>query len=198
MNITGSGATGNVVEGNAIGVDATGEVALSTAAYGVLINFNAANNTIGGTASAARNVISGNAFGVGMANSATGNVVEGNYIGTDSSGAAAVANGRGVIVSLSAFGNTIGGSIAGAGNVISGNTTYGLDFKTNANTNTIAGNYIGVNAAGTAALANGLYGILFEASVNGNTIGGTTAGAGNVISGNTSVGVEIRGCWSDG
>ena len=62
-------------------------------------------NTIGGTTTAARNVISGNAFcgvyisGVGAASgySATSNIIQGNYIGTFADGTGSVetsGNGR--------------------------------------------------------------------------------------------------------
>ena len=56
-------ATRNVVEGNYIGTDVTGTVALANALAGVAITAStipASNNTIGGTTPAARNVISGN------------------------------------------------------------------------------------------------------------------------------------------
>ncbi len=101
---------------------------------------------------------------------------------------------------LSAFGNNPDRRNNGGRTATSSaaTTTYGLDFLTNANANTIDGNYIGVNAAGTAALANGIDGIIFEAGVHDNIIGGATAGAGNVISGNTSVGVELRGTGTTG
>ena len=56
--------------------------------------------------------------------------------------------------------------------------------------NTIQGNYIGTNAAGTGALAN-QSGYLLDSGSNNNTIGGTAAGAGNLISRNTAYGVGI-------
>ena len=49
--------------------------------------------------------------------------------------------------------------------------------------NTIVGNYIGTNPAGTAALANG-NGVYLFAPSNGNTVGGTTPEDRNLISGN--------------
>src|SRR5207245_2002030 len=58
--------------------------------------------------------------------------------------------------------------------------------------NLIKGNFIGTNAAGTAALANFGNGITISNSAD-NTIGGNVSGAGNVISGNNQVGVEITG-----
>ena len=63
VNITGAGATGNVVQGNYIGTDITGTVDLGNTNDGVLINSGAANNTIGGAAAGAGNLISGNNSG---------------------------------------------------------------------------------------------------------------------------------------
>ena len=58
------------------------------------MQINSANNRVGGTASAQRNVISGNqGTGVFITGAgATGNVVQGNYIGTDLNGTSAVPN----------------------------------------------------------------------------------------------------------
>ena len=86
----------------------------------------------------------------------TGNddLIESSYIGTDSTGTKAMGNGEaGVAVIGGGTDNTIGGTTAGAGNVISGNAGDGVD-DIGANSNLIAGNWIGTNADGTAALAN--------------------------------------------
>ena len=80
------GSSGNVVQGNLIGTDASGTTALGNQ-YGVYIT-GSSDNTIGGAAAGAGNVISGNirdgVFILGDSNS-----VQGNYIGVDKSG-----NGR--------------------------------------------------------------------------------------------------------
>ncbi len=70
----------NIVQGNLIGTDVTGTVALPNAAGA---NISGGNfNLIGGTTPAARNIISGN-FGNGIyfTDSAELNTVQGNYIG---------------------------------------------------------------------------------------------------------------------
>ena len=54
----------------------------------------------------------------------------------------------------SGFNNTIGGTAPGAGNVISGNVTYGLRLQGTGG-NTIEGNFIGTDRTGTKALGNG-------------------------------------------
>ena len=62
---------------------------------------------------------------------------------------------------------------------------------------TIASNFIGTTPAGTAAFHNASAGIEINGASN-NTIGGTTAGAGNLISGNTGYGIMIDGTASTG
>ena len=109
----------------------------------------------------------------------------------DAAGTAAIAGGAdGIQISTGADGNTIGGTSAGARNIVSGNFDDGMEIKSN--NNVIQGNWIGLNAAGTAAVANADVGFVFSNTSATNTLGGTAAGAGNVISGNTSTGVIIQ------
>ena len=61
--ITNAASVGNVVAGNLIGTMSDGVTVLGNAVDGVVID-NAPGNTIGGTASGAGNVISGNNWGV--------------------------------------------------------------------------------------------------------------------------------------
>ena len=60
--LSGQGADLNTIQGNIIGLDATGGVKLGNAIYGIEI-VNGDNNVIGGTAGEARNVISGQGTG---------------------------------------------------------------------------------------------------------------------------------------
>ena len=55
-----------------------------------------------------------------------------------------------------------------------------------ANDNLVEGNRIGTDITGTVAITNGQMGLCILNGATGNTIGGTAAGAGNVISGNSS------------
>jgi hypothetical protein len=122
---------------------------LSTAARPV----NGPNSTIGGGVTGSGNIISGNsADGVridtGSAQLPTQGVqVEGNYIGTDITGTNALSNGLGIEADGS--NNTIGGSAAGAGNLIANNSQGGV--LVNAGTaDTISRNSISTNGgAGT-------------------------------------------------
>jgi hypothetical protein len=190
---TGSGivvqnVNGNSVQGNRIGVDVSGGLALPNA-KGVEVRGGASNNTIGGTASGARNIISGNStIGVMISDGTSkGNTVDGDYIGTDGTGTKVVRNSYGIYIS-GAPNNVVGGSASGAGNLISGNDEGIVVFS--ASGTMIQGNFVGTDAAGTVSVGNLVDGISLL-SGSGNTVGGTTAGARNVISGNPNNGVAV-------
>jgi titin len=200
IQIDGSGATGNVVAGNFIGTNAAGSTDLGNGGDGVRMFSDASNNTIGGTTNAARNIISGN-DGVGFQvfnDSATGNEVMGNYIGTDASGTQELGNRLGGVFIGSAPNNTVGGTAAGAGNLISGNENEGVAIQgPSAEGNEVLGNRIGLNADGSEALPNSTDGVLISNAPN-NTVGGTDSGARNIISGNGDQGVKIFNIFSTG
>ena len=180
----------NTVEGNYIGTNAKGTAALPNGT-GVLLSGGVYRNTIGGTSAGARNLISGNGVGVDVSGAVTTqNTVAGNYVGTSPAGKGKIANGTGIRVEQDASANTIGGTAAGAGNLISGNTDAGVEIVGSVNGATVAGNSIGTNASGTGKLGNGV-GVRLGPNADGSTVGGTTAAARNLISGNTGAGVEI-------
>ncbi len=198
IEVFGAAATGNVIEGNYIGHNGTAAV---RNVYGVYVYSGASGTRIGTNAdgvndAAERNVISGNSSaGVELAGGSTNTTVRGNYIGTTPGGTAAIANFVGIEFNGSSF-NTIGGTAAGAGNVISGNTNDGVRIV-NSNDNVVQGNRIGTTAAGTAGLGNGIgsngFGNGIEVTFSSrNQIGGTAAGAGNVVSANGGDGVLIQ------
>jgi hypothetical protein len=111
----------NSVLGNFIGTNAADTAAVANIGAGVVIQ-DAANNIVGGSTVAGRNIISGNGTGAVIAGTAAiNNQLRANHIGTDVSGNNAVANSVGVAVEGGANNNTIGGSVTGTGNVISGN-----------------------------------------------------------------------------
>jgi hypothetical protein len=202
VSITGANSTGNRVQGNFIGTHANGTLALGNSGTGVNIGGGASDNLIGGTDAGARNIISGNG-GNGVRLDAASNRVQGNYIGTDVNGTVSLGNFS-VGISINGSNNIIGGTTAAARNVISGNSQEGIDISRPCCTgnespirgNLIQGNYIGVNAAGNAPLPNNGGGVRISSSNSGvevgdNVIGGTQAGAGNVISGNRTDGIEL-------
>jgi titin len=187
-NFIGTNASGIAALGNGVGVSVTGGT-------GQVIGGSAGTTPLG-SCTGACNVISGNT-NQGILISAAGSIgaiVQGNYIGTDVTGLTAIPNGTyGVNLSGGTQNNTIGGTTAAAQNVISGNTNTGVYIEgASTASNIVQGNYIGMNAAGTAALGNGSLGVRLVAGANTNNIGGT-GGARNVISGNGTHGVEITG-----
>ena len=90
--------------------------------------------------------------------------------------------------------NTIGGSVSGTGDVISGNCSNGLYITdSGTNGNVVEGDFIGTDYTGSIALPNSSNGVVIQNGAADNTIGGTTGTAGDVISGNDWEGVHIVG-----
>jgi hypothetical protein len=195
--ITGQSAFNNTVQNCYFGIAADGVTAAGNS-DGVDIDTLAHNNTIGGTTTAARNVISGNGIngiritGVGT----TTNTVQGNYIGTNAAGTAAVKNNLNGIIVDEAINNLIGGTTAGARNIVSGNGGVGVFLNDpQASGNTVQGNLIGTDVSGSNAIGNST-GVSFGGFAHANTIGGTTAAARNIISGN-GLGIYFAGTGCD-
>ncbi len=202
--IEGGGATLNTVQGNYIGTNASGTAALypPNVTHGVLLAFGTQSNLIGGTSSGTRNVICGDT-GVHIQNAGTdSNRVWGNYIGTNAAGTAALNNtvagstGPGVRIELGAQKNSIGGTAAGSGNVISGNAGDGVEID-DANNNLVRGNFIGLNAAGSAGIPNNHNGVLLHNGATLNSVGGTVAAAANRIAFNKRDGVLVARLAAD-
>lgn len=126
IRLTSLSATHTTVMGNHIGTDAGGTVAVPNA-EGLALH-QSANTVVGGTAPGQGNVISGNT-GAGVRFRAAGSqhgVILGNIIGLDATAAHAVPNGTGIWVDDDVQDNVIGGTAAGAGNVIAGNSGAGV------------------------------------------------------------------------
>ena len=178
---------GNTVQGNLIGTDVTGTLALGNTDRGVLTT--STNTLIGGTTVDARNVISANNRGVDV-NAGSSSTVQGNFIGTDVTGTIALGNPNvGVNLNTGVSNCVIGGLTAtpGAppGNLISGNNgNTGVILGQDTTGNLIQGNIIGADITGTEPLGNS-GGIL----INGhdNTVGGTDPDARNIIAFNGSI-----------
>ena len=178
---------------NYIGLDMAGATVIPGQQYGVRIDAGAAAVAVGLPGEG--NVISGhnagNGRGVRISTGANNHFVQGNKVGTNAAGTAALGNTTGIDV----FGdnNTIGGILVnGDGNLISGNTSYGIDVQAAGTGNVIQGNLIGTNTAGIGSLGNGIAGIKVHTAYI-TQIGGASD-RGNVISGNTSApGIELAG-----
>ena len=176
------------ITGNKIGTNAAGTSAIGNGGTGIGIGASS-GSTIGGTTAALRNIISGNGTGVTLG---SGIKFIGNYIGTDINGTSAIPNGTGVSMVAN---STLGGTGAGEGNLVSGNSSCGV-VSTQYTGAKIIGNYIGVDVTGNVALGNGSHGIFLSGILGGNcTVGGSTAAERNVISGNGQAGIDFRD-WS--
>ncbi len=195
---TAAGPAGLVVQGNLIGTNAAGTAALPNNGAGIELRFGS-NALIGGTSPGARNVISGNSNDGIDIFTGNGTVIAGNFIGVDVTGTQPLGNGN-YGISISSTNVTVGGSAAGAGNVISANGGIGLVLGQSAASvfSTVHGNFIGTDLTGTIPLGNADRGI--HAGGADNVIGGTGPGEGNVIahthitgSFQTGVGVYVPG-----
>lgn len=117
------------------------------------------------------------------------NLITGNFFGVGTDGNSVGPNTNGVLVAGNS--NLIGGTTPASANVVSG--SYWRDIELGGTLNTVEGNLVGTNAAGTKAAAAGTGRGSDNILSTGShiTIGGTTSGAGNVISGGTGAGVRI-------
>jgi hypothetical protein len=194
-------ASDNLVEGNYIGTNAAGSAPNGDDGEdGILVRDIASDNTIGGTSSAARNVISGWTIDVFFVDEGplfhlSGDVLEGNYLGTDASGAVtlpAPQSSTGVFLTGSTN-CTIGGTALGSGNLIEGGTFAGVAVV-GGNGYAIDGNTITNNGGpgvqvfgGPGVQVSSSTGISIQAnSIYGNGQLGIVLGAGGGI--NTNAG----------
>ena len=192
----------NSIRGCYIGTNENGESSFANQSHGVNLIAGAHDNRIGGTLPIERNLISGNGeHGINLEQSHH-NVVVGNFIGTDRQGMNALPNGigetkrlwNGIMVNIGSYSNRIGGSTEAERNVISGNNRTGVRlYNTGSDNNLVIGNYLGVAVDGETAIPNGECGVVMGDGALYNQIGGTQPGEENVISGNHSSGLQIRG-----
>jgi len=179
----------NVVQGNYIGTDASGMVAVPND-VGVIVDgyeTNSTANKIGGTGPGEGNLISGNLFYGIFLNYSSQTTIQGNTIGLNADKTAALPTMYG-ISTLSSDNDLIGGSVSGAGNVIAGNAGYGIVLTDGVSTS-IKGNFIGVNSSGQV-FPNGYDGIGLEGTA-GTVIGGINESDQNTIAHNVRNGITI-------
>jgi hypothetical protein len=210
--------TGNKIMGNYIGLNASGTAAVGTnnqtvAATGILVQ--EASYTVIGTDGDGQgdalegNVISGSIYNINLTgttdlNESHHNRISGNLIGTNASGTASVGiqvEGVRVYVAYDNLIGTNGDGISDAleGNLISGNSDFGVMLQqTGARNNVVAGNKIGTDISGMAAIPNGTGGSPRAGIVlggYGNRIGTNSDGVSddlerNLISGNSQTSIS--------
>ena len=192
--ILNPGSDDNLVQGNYIGIDATGILALPNSGAGVWIYGGPQSNLIGGASPSSRNVISGNsAQGILISDPGTeGNLIQGNFIGLNASGGGGIANAsQGIEIQNGAQSNVVGGGV-GYRNFISGNGVYGIAIHDlNTARNIVQGNTIGLDAMSAGAIPNGWAGITVYAGATANQIGGTMLGAANLVASNSGGGILL-------
>jgi len=193
--IEDSEALYNIIAGNYIGTDATGEFSRGNERGGILISGYAERNIIGGMSPSERNIISGATHhgNIYHGNGLTiiggyRNTIIGNYIGTNKDGTIPLPNVDYGICLTFAEENVIGGLEDGAANVISGNLIGGIFIRySNTMNNTILGNFIGTDVTGRYNLGNFREGIYLEWGTKNNVIGPQ-----NVIRYNGNYGIIVR------
>jgi hypothetical protein len=132
------------VQGNYIGTDASGTKDLGNG-RGIQV-LDCSGVTIGGVTAGSRNVISGNdVHGITLSGTETNTTIQGNYIGTQADGVSALGNLPNGIYIDGVRDNTVGGTGAGAGNMIAYNTVHGVSVE-------------GDTATGNAILSNSTFG----------------------------------------
>ncbi|MFQ5575980.1 MAG: ABC transporter substrate-binding protein, partial [Anaerolineae bacterium] len=197
IRLGGSDVLSCTVRGNTVGADINGANALPNEYGGVVMHSGASYNTVEG------NLISGNnGKGIGMWDSGTySNTIRGNRIGTNAAGTAALPNGSGIDIdhgvrytTIGGVNATPGGACSGDCNLISGNGSSGVSLSyPGTMSNTVSGNYIGVDVNGTAALGNYGDAVRLDNGTQNNLIGGSTPAERNLISGNGGAGVIFDG-----
>jgi hypothetical protein len=227
-NAIGNGVTLNArsitLNLNYVGLNRAG-TAFGNGGDGIYVSTRSSNDRIGlnpsGASGAVANVISGNAGNGLSLHGSSGTVVATNRIGTDPSGAFAIANGaNGIWITAASKNNEIGGrrfvdSATGQannptgskgtvtpvfvvppdGNLVSGNAKNGILIDKGSQENTLNGNFIGTNADGDSAIANLGDGVLIV-KANGNSLTGCKFRNDpfvyyNVMSGNRGNGLRI-------
>jgi parallel beta-helix repeat protein len=197
IDVRGAGTINNIMQGNNIGVDVSGQWDVGNGYNGIAIWQTASSNIVGGASSGYRNIIGGNQQnGIWIGGTGTNqNVIIGNYIGTRADGTGPIGNSfSGVAIHGGAQFNRIGGTLPGEGNLISGNADKGIYLSdVGTSNNQILGNFIGTNYAGTAIIGQGTDGIVVTNGASATTIGNSTTNGRNLISGNTFDGIRIDG-----
>jgi hypothetical protein len=189
---------GNRIVGCFVGTDPSGSQAAPNRA-GIAVFFNGkdpndpaatAGTVIGSPSPGDRNLVSGNfEDGIALGIVSTNTTIRNNYVGTNAAGNAALPNG-GTGLNVVAPGTTVGGTTAGAGNLISGNGGLGVALSF-IGENLVQGNLIGTDVSATAFVPNFTGIRIFNSQFN--TIGGDAPQARNLIAGNRGTGIQIFG-----
>lgn len=195
MGVAPADTTNLRITGNRIGTDWSGTAALPNGDAGILQSGGSA--TVIGGPGAESNLISGNGnHGIGV-DSSNGTTIRGNVIGLAVDGTTAMGNAQeGVAISDGSTDVTVGGTAAGAGNVISANGASGVGVF-EASGVVVLGNRIGTDATGLIGRPNQIFGINAGNLANDVQIGDSTVGGANTVSGNTVANIGVIGLFTN-
>ena len=186
---------GNTIDGNYVGLGADGTTGAANAGGGILLQGN--GNRVGGSTTAARNVVAANGVAQVVVTGST-NTTEGNYVGAASDGTTEHNDVTGIVLQGGARGNVIGGDKT-VGNIILGR--QGVEIRSDAGAaNIVAGNNIGLDAAGAVhpSALPGIHAVGGGAIIGDNVSppGFANPDRGNVIVGSAGAGILIEGANS--
>ncbi|MFQ5640961.1 MAG: right-handed parallel beta-helix repeat-containing protein, partial [bacterium] len=177
------------IDKNLIGLDTTGVNPMGDFFGDGIRIINSSSNDI------TDNYVTNSTFhGILVDSGSNTNTLTNNKVGLNKTGNSA-GNPIGILIANGSENNIIGGGHQ-KGNVISANTTFGLQIK-NSDKTLIQGNIIGLDTTGTVSMGNGEDGIRISNSLQ-TTVGvgvdqfGVLTGDGNVVSGNDSTGIRLE------
>ncbi|MBN2009888.1 right-handed parallel beta-helix repeat-containing protein [candidate division KSB1 bacterium] len=130
-----------------------------------------------------------------LVSGASGTIISECLIGTDHRGETAAGNYDGIVLTVGASETLVGSEEDSLGNVISGNTRFGV-FITGSSHNQVMNNLIGINQAETDTIGNHAAGVSMQDGSNGNQvmynfIGGNLDGVTMINADST----EVIGNW---
>jgi parallel beta-helix repeat protein len=183
-NATGIQSTGggaNVIQGNLIGTDVTGN---SIIPNGEGIGLTGTTGfLVGGPNPGEGNIISGNTGNGIHVSVGNGCTIQGNKIGTNSAGTESLPNHYGIASSGAPL-LVIGGDYnSGEGNLVSGNRLDGIFIGSSVGT-VVKGNTIGTDPSATRPLGNGGAGVNLDQNSTDALVGGVASGEANAIAWN--------------
>ena len=203
IGIYGFRSTGNIIQGNYVGTNASGTAAVGNNNSGIYArragqnsiigNVVSGNNGFAGIAVCGTPTFCGGGNDTGLSSEASGNIIKGNVVGLNWTGSGALGN-AGYGVSLDGAPNTIvGGAGAGEANVISANGAAGVViFGTGADGNILRGNYIGTDVTGVNAFGNAGPGVTIPQGSDNTVSGNDSDRTGpNVIMFNHGPGIHV-------
>lgn len=203
----GGGSSNITIQGNTLGPATVGATSGNNGGNGIRLE-DVSNVSIGNGLASGRNVIGGNGWRAIDINGTVTNIsISGNYLGTDSSGNVAVANGAnlpGLLKdAISLDGGVVATNISVTNNVIGGYSAALLEFSSSSvDGAVIRGNNFGIGANGTSQIVTGSLEDLIIMGGNPSaysniTIGGSVAGQGNLIAFGNQSGIGINSTGSN-